>query len=347
MARSRLSLCLIGLIVLVATPGTAQVSAAGSDIAFARQQPIGIQVRSPGAAKLSDSSWALLWDRYQRSYGGDSGWVGEPRPRLRFADSTYLAVSLGPANACMPADYVKRIMLLRDTVVVYYGNRTPEGGGVCAAVDYWLEIAAIGRNDRPVVFRPIDPQVTVPSPPDWWLNRGIGQVDPLNPGGVGYVLAAHARDPRTTLVQLLALAEYVGRIRDWALGSVLIMQPRIRASRAALAALVPLGDAIHPSAASIVLTRHAEDVVRDPAAPRALLGVLVSKLPAPPADSLRAHLLGHHPGVVADSVLLYRLLVQVRRYPDLCNWVLGRLRRFASASSQSVVDPFDWSCVRR
>ncbi len=341
------SLSLVGLIALAPTPVAAQVSGAGSELPFARLQPFWIQMRSPGAAKLSDSSWKLLWTRYQRPHSSDSGWVGEPRTRLNFADSTYLAVSLGPANACLETSYVKRIMLSRDTVVVYYGSNTPTGRALCAAVDYWLEIAAIGRTDRPVVFRPIDPRVTVPTPPDWWLNRGIGEVDISNPHGVRYVLEAHARDPRTTSVQLLALAEYAGRSRDWLLGSALVMQPRIRASPDALAALVPLGNAIHPSAATLVLTMHADVLARDPAAPRALLEVLVLHLPPPPADSLRAHLLGHHPGVVADSMLLHRLLVQVRRYPDLCNWVIGRLRRFASAPSPSSADPFDWYCTRR
>lgn len=275
----------------------------GESVPFRRVSNQALSVRYPGVMVIrDDSAWTALWRRYLRD-------PVDSIPRVDFRREVVAAISRGPVTGCTnSAAYVWKVERARDTLFVVTAYDGYPGSMVemtCAAEHEPVDLVVIPRGYA-VAFVGFTASWPVPPPARWLGPLTVSEADTLPPARRDSAYRVLARDPATYPSELMQLMERLERHPDDVLFAALVENPRVQEDAHLLLRMVRLRPGNPGRLGDVLLDRDGAALARDPDTPPELLAALVARLDrAQGVDAELARTILHHPGVLADSGLLW------------------------------------------
>jgi hypothetical protein len=303
-----------------------------------------LSVPLPGVAVIRDSAaWRTLWLRFAKLSRRNDVLERPGAPPVRFSDSILVALAPGGANGCSNSlRMVRSIEEHADSVVVRYSSTglAERGSGTdfmyvtCAAFFTPIDVVALRRTSRLIVFRPAAGQAALPAA-RWWDRPSMAEIDTMPERTRIAFLDALALDPRVRGRYLVEVARRP--VNGW-VAELLLGRPEVRGDWRALRAISAHGDELGRIAQRLLIERHGMRLAADPDAPRDLLALVMNDLldrgseaqwrANLPRRERRARALAHNPAVLRDYELLGRLTYAAQWLPavnqEVCAAFLAR-----------------------
>jgi hypothetical protein len=175
--------------------------------------------------------------------------------------------------------------------------------------------------------------LATPPPARWWRQPQPAELDRIPAPAREELMLALARDPRTPLPTLEAIARRLTRA-DAHVGSQLLRRPDVRSNAALVTILFRLGSDVGRDAGDVLFAQHGVALAGDPGTPTDILGLLIAKLAGPWMQHRHevARLLLRNAAVRADRELFLGYIARVREQPVLseeaCQLYLARWPRW-------------------
>ncbi|NOT09958.1 MAG: hypothetical protein HOP28_17335 [Gemmatimonadales bacterium] len=167
----------------------------------------------------------------------------------------------------------------------------------------------------------------MPFPASWWENLGPEDLTGIPDAFHGTLRTAHARDPRTSTSRLIDLAIWAGEHKDYDVGQILLLHPKIQRSVTALSALASAPDGVGRRALALLMEEHSARAARDRGTSKATLQLLIQEIRSEPQYRGLVLALSRHPTVQSDSSLLTSFIRHAQRFVEPCLRALAVLRR--------------------
>ena len=287
-----------------------------------------IMMSLPGVAVIRDAEhWKTLWQRFEQfRWREDGAIVRTVPPPIDFHRYMLVAVGLDGMSGCSNQFWwIWHIRTMPDSVIVELGI-SDEPYLTCAMIIEPLDVVRIPRTTKPIFFRSITPRLVVPDTAPWWNAPDWTAWSVEDDGRRGAFLMAWARDPATSLTDLVEISRRGGG--DWTIARVLLNRPEVLESPDVLVGLIRAPDDDGRRARSLLLGKYGARLAYDTAASPAVLRALIDGLREDTAFGVAARSLLANEAVRRDQQLLREIIITTDKYPEVfreaCHVYLAR-----------------------